>query len=188
MEIYLLRHTTPDIDRSVCYGQLDVNVTESFAEEVDRLRDLLEGLSFDACVSSPLLRCRLLAEALFTDITQEPRIKELDFGEWEGIPWSKVDRETRKVWMTDFVENTVPGGESYRVMYERCEEFWLELLQQPYQRVAIVAHGGSIRSFLLRVLGMPLKNLYHFDLNFGSLSMIEVDKERHRERVMFLNR
>ena len=35
MEIYLIRHTTPKIEKGICYGQADLNVADSFEEEIN---------------------------------------------------------------------------------------------------------------------------------------------------------
>ena len=42
MEIYLVRHTTPAIEKGVCYGQTDLNVAETFEEEVELVLKNLE--------------------------------------------------------------------------------------------------------------------------------------------------
>lgn len=188
VEVYLVRHTTPAIDRGTCYGQLDVGVTESFEDELMRLCEHLPLDKEWVCYASPLLRCALLARTLRGEgeVHWDDRIKELSFGEWEGLPWSEIDAEVRAAWMKDFAENKTPGGESYREMYERCEAFWADLLEQDHEQVVIVAHGGSIRALLMRVLNIPLSNLYHFELEFGSVSKIQV--HRGREKVMFINR
>jgi len=34
MEIYLIRHTTPDVAKGICYGQTDLDVANTFEEEV----------------------------------------------------------------------------------------------------------------------------------------------------------
>jgi len=35
MKVHLIRHTTPDIDSGVCYGQTDLEVANTFADERD---------------------------------------------------------------------------------------------------------------------------------------------------------
>lgn len=188
MDVYLVRHTTPNIAKGTCYGQLDVDVTASFDEELARLREHLPLDEEWVCYASPLQRCAKLARALRGEgeIHFDDRLKELAFGEWEGLLWSEIDSDVRAEWMKDFTENQAPGGESYRELYQRCEAFWSDLLSQPNEHVVVVAHGGSIRSLVMRVLDIPLPNLYHFDLGFGSVSKIQVHKGR--EKVMFLNR
>lgn len=44
MRLHFIRHTRPDIARGVCYGQSDIPLAASFAEEagIKDLRDLIE--------------------------------------------------------------------------------------------------------------------------------------------------
>src|SRR5580692_7160561 len=63
-EIYLIRHTTPAIGKGICYGQSDLDITSSFREEADLIRQHIpDYIRF--IHSSPLRRCALLAEYLF---------------------------------------------------------------------------------------------------------------------------
>ena len=57
--LYLIRHTTPDIAHGICYGQLDINLSESFEYEVNAVLKLLPAL--DLVITSPLQRCKKLA-------------------------------------------------------------------------------------------------------------------------------
>ena len=43
MEIWLVRHTTPKIGKGIAYGQADLDVTEDYTTERDRIKELLEG-------------------------------------------------------------------------------------------------------------------------------------------------
>ena len=38
MEIYLIRHTTPNIAKGICYGQTDLDITDTFEQEVVRIK------------------------------------------------------------------------------------------------------------------------------------------------------
>ena len=44
MEIYLVRHTTPDVAKGICYGQADIDVTATFLAEAAGHNDLLAQL------------------------------------------------------------------------------------------------------------------------------------------------
>lgn len=35
MKIYLIRHTTPHIEKGICYGQTDLDVAETFNNEAE---------------------------------------------------------------------------------------------------------------------------------------------------------
>ena len=68
MRLHFIRHTRPDIARGVCYGQSDIPLAASFAEEAEdvraRLNERLEGRTPTRIYSSPLSRCRRLRAAL----------------------------------------------------------------------------------------------------------------------------
>jgi alpha-ribazole phosphatase len=63
MEIYLIRHTTPLIEKGQIYGRNDVALAESFPEEKDQIIKQLPA-TFDAIYSSPSSRCTLLSAAI----------------------------------------------------------------------------------------------------------------------------
>ena len=92
-EIYLIRHTTPQVEKGVCYGFTDVEVASSFDDELKEVKRKLRGIQFSHLYSSPLNRCRQLAENLDKNIIFDNRLKELNFGQMEMIAYSKMDQE-----------------------------------------------------------------------------------------------
>ena len=56
MRIHLIRHTTPDIKKGLCYGQTDLDVTDTFEQEKEHVLSKLLG-EYDAVFTSPLQRC-----------------------------------------------------------------------------------------------------------------------------------
>ena len=62
MEIYLVRHTKPFINKGVCYGQMDIPIDETlFMQSAKTVLDSLPA-KVDAIYSSPLIRCSFLAK------------------------------------------------------------------------------------------------------------------------------
>src|SRR5919112_6388007 len=114
MELYLIRHTTPDITKGLCYGQSDLDVTDSFEPEAQCIRPHVPP-HISHVFSSPLQRCRKLAEYLFPaqPIVFDDRLKEINCGFWEMKLWDEIDKEHLRSWMDDFVHTSMPGGESY---------------------------------------------------------------------------
>ena len=176
MEIYLIRHTKPDIAKGVCYGQADLDVVESFEEEAACIKEHLPE-HFDAVYSSPLKRCRQLAERLFPDysIRFDDRIKEINCGDWELKKWDDIEQEHLKRWMNDFVNECTPSGESYTHLYDRVVQFF-ESLDGEGQRIAIVSHGGVIRSLLSYIEAVALKDSFkQFSIHYGCV--VRIDKK-----------
>ena len=169
-EIYLIRHTTPAVEKGICYGQTDLDVTESFLEEAEMiLRSLPPGIS--AVYSSPLQRCTRLAEYLFPGlpVRLRPGLMELHCGSWEMRGWDSLPKEEIDPWMEDFVNVRVPGGESYIELYQRVNRCWGEIVETGADSaIAVVAHGGVIRSILAGLTGTSLVDSFKaFSLHYG---------------------
>ena len=197
-EIYLIRHTTPAVEKGICYGQTDLDVTESFAEEAEMI---LRSLPSDIVMvySSPLKRCARLAEHLFpgVPVLLRPELMELDCGSWEMCGWDSLPKEEVDPWMEDFVNVRVPGGESYIDLYGRVMGCWGEIAGD--DRVgrdgaggeglgedraggdgvaAVVAHGGVIRSILASITGTPLVDSFKaFALHYGCVVRVRPGAE-----------
>ena len=77
----------------------------------------------DRLVSSPLERCRRLAERIgaargLVPVVDE-RLREFDFGTWEGVPWESIPRAELDAWAADFLHARPHGGESVQMLHER---------------------------------------------------------------------
>ncbi len=185
--IYLIRHTTPAVAKGICYGQTDLDITESFAEEAEAIRRHLPS-GITAVYSSPLQRCSRLARHLFPDHspTLLDQLMEVHCGEWEMRSWDELPKEEVDPWMADFVQVRIPGGESYLDLHQRVTQCW-EMIRATMTKagagagdeangdvagsggdVAIVAHGGVIRSILSGISGTPLIDSFKvFSLHYG---------------------
>lgn len=174
MSIYLIRHTTPLIEKGLCYGQLDIDVTDSFPEEAELIKNALPE-EIEQVYSSPLIRCHKLAGYLFPghEISLEPNLMELACGEWEGIHWDAIPSEVIDPWMKDFVNVCIPGGESYVQMHKRVTECFTRIAEGP-KPVAIVTHGGVIRSILAHITKTPLADSFGaFKITYGCVMQLQ---------------
>lgn len=142
MKIYLIRHTSVAVPKSMCYGQTDVPLNASFADEARIVKESLKDIRPETVYSSPLTRCTRLANFCgFTDALLDNRLKELHFGDWEEQEWDKIDMS---VWKTDWINTPAPNGESFAQMYQRVSSFFNELKERTYDTVLIFTHGGVI--------------------------------------------
>ncbi len=185
MDIYLIRHTKTDTPKGLCYGQSDVKLTDSFFEEVCQLQRKLPELHADSLVfSSPLTRCKQLAERLSDNVSTDVRLLELDFGDWEGKPFNEIDGEVLQQWTDDFVNGSPPNGESFNDLCQRASSFWQDLIDemQASQQVLIITHAGVIRALLAHILKLPPANAFQFRVDVGS-----VHKFQHLDNYTFIN-
>lgn len=169
-DIYLIRHTTPAVAKGICYGQTDLDITESFAAEAGIIRRHLPE-NIGLVYSSPLQRCSRLARHLFPahSLSLENNLMEVFCGDWEMRHWDELPKEEIEPWMTDFVNVRIPGGESYTDLHDRVNRCWSAITEKAKESsVAIVAHGGVIRSILSGITGTPLINSFKaFSLYYG---------------------
>ena len=189
MEIYLVRHTTPAVEKGVCYGQANLDVTASFHSEAAIIRQHLP-VNATAVYSSPLIRCKQLAEHLYSghNIQLKDELMEIDCGKWELKVWDAIPKHEIDPWMNDLLNVRIPSGESYTDVYERVKKCFNKIveLHQPgnyngqvsaesmdFTRTVIVSHGGVIRSILSHITNTPLVDSFKvFTLHYGCVIKI----------------
>lgn len=189
MEVYLIRHTSPQIAKGICYGQSDIPLSELFADESERLLHNLPD-DIDIVYSSPLSRCYKLAELIKTkeSIVSDKRLLELNFGDWEMKKWDEIGQQELNEWMQDFVNIQVPNGESFIDLNNRVNHFIDELIKNSHQRVAIVTHAGVIRSFIIKILDIQLKNAFKITVDYSSVTKINIGSDNCLNSLMTLNK
>jgi alpha-ribazole phosphatase len=187
MEIYVVRHTRVNIASNVCYGQTDVPLADSFEAEAAEVRQKLPPLTGSLVYSSPLSRCRKLAEQLHDGIIQfDPRLMEFHFGDWELKRWDEIPAIHFKTWAEDFVKLCCPGGESFQELFTRTAAFWEELRQQHAELALVVTHGGLIRALFAYMLQIPLEHAMRINMDYGGVSKIQLNE--YGPIVHYINR
>jgi alpha-ribazole phosphatase len=177
MEIHLIRHTTPIIDKNVCYGQSDVLLKDTFQEEAERVLEKLPR-NADVIYTSPFIRCIKLAEriaqAFSLPIKKDDRLKEMNFGAWEMKRWDDIDKEALMKWMNDYQNERCPQGESYFDLVIRLKEFFNEIKHNQYQSVIVVTHAGVIKSSNVILGQRSLKDAMSTKVEFGSILTMRI--------------
>ncbi|MEN8122156.1 MAG: alpha-ribazole phosphatase [Bacteroidota bacterium] len=171
--IVLIRHTKVAIEKGICYGQSDIKLANSFEIEKRALQTKIKPKEFDIIYSSPLTRCKTLADALFQnkDIIYDDRLMELNFGDWEGKHWDDISKTYQaKIFFKDYVQTACPGGESYQDLINRVSSFYDEIkLKHSGKHVAIICHGGSIRAFICAIEGISPQQAFSRKIAYGQV-------------------
>ena len=138
--------------------ELNARGREQAKESGELLRDLFardhrEPTDFDY-VASPLKRARETMEILRATLgldrhayRTDDRLMEISYGEWEGLTLPEIDarmpgvlaERERDKW--DFAP---PGGESYRALTSRINEWYVSLTRD----TVVAAHGGGVRALM----------------------------------------
>ncbi len=180
--LYFVRHAPTAADKGQIVGHHDVALSHAGASESIRFADALTALWTGPpprIVSSNLSRAIATAAPLADRWNVAPatdeRLREVDFGSWEGRTWADVeqsDGDALSAWMADWVETHPPGGESFADLHIRASDWLAE--QTSGEPLLIVAHAGSIRALLCAALKLPLASAFSFDiahLRMGRLDM-----------------
>ena len=120
MKIYLMRHTSVLLNGNEhCYGFTDVDVRDTFEEEAAAACARLKGLDPEAVFTSPLQRAaKLAAFCGYPDAIRDDRLKEMNFGDWEGKSWEEIlDTTDIEAFFRRYIDEPVSGGESQREQF-----------------------------------------------------------------------
>lgn len=175
INLYLVRHTTPAVEKGICYGQTDLGLADTFPTEAATIQASLPDWKTGEVqvYSSPLQRCYRLASHLFPDqtITRDERIQELDFGDWEMQAWSDIDQTDLHKWMNNFVHAVVPNGESYAQLEQRVKAFHRDILQNAKSNhIVVCTHAGVLHTYLAYLDGISInETLGKRKIEYGEL-------------------
>jgi broad specificity phosphatase PhoE len=166
--IYFVRHGETDWNAEArLQGQRDVPLNDLGrvqAEEAGaRLRGLVPRTEDLDYVASPLLRTREAMELMREAISlhrngyrRDDRLKELTFGEWEGLTWKEIralDPENAAARERNKWGFVPPRGESYAMLAERIAPVFQDFTRD----TVLVSHGGVARA-MLAILGAAPKS------------------------------
>ena len=157
--IVLIRHpVVSEAYRGVCYGRLDVPLSE---RGVTQIAGIVASLTVVTAVAySGASRARVLAEAIAVhfgiESSVDVRLAERDFGAWEGRSWDDIFAETGDAMMgmvTDPATWHPPGGETTFQLRDRVLAWYREQTSP----VVAVTHGGPIAALLGTLGGHPVE-------------------------------
>lgn len=156
----------------------------------------LADTKIDAVYASPMKRVQQTMAPLLEQRGLEPTIvpdlREMDFGDWTGYRWDEVQEKfgvSAFDWLEIIEEAGIPNGESAQHLIDRVQPALLKILHDNANRtVAIFCHGGIIRVMLALLLEMPLKRMAHFNVEYGSISVVEVQPaKKHAVEIELMN-
>ena len=190
--ILLIRHAAHvELGRTLTGRRRDVALSGEGLEQAEIVADLLGVEPLAAVYSSPRERAyytaRAIAEQHELKVQIADGIDEVDFGEWTGLSFDRLEGDPLwDQWNTARSIARPPQGES---MEEACRRAVAQVeeiaAQHPDQLIAMVSHCDIIRGLIAFYLGLPLDNLLRFDIDPASVSRLVVGS--WGARVMSMN-
>lgn len=172
MKLTLIRHTSVDVPKGICYGKTDVRVSPTYSSEMEQVRNGLGHKNFEAIFSSPLQRCTRLASDIFSEanIGIDTRLTELDFGAWEMMSWDTIYQTRKgKEWFADYVNTPCLKGESFSGLIKRCESFLTFLRESNLHDIAVFTHAGVIRALLSINQDITPEETFYVPVPYGQI-------------------
>jgi probable phosphoglycerate mutase len=130
-------------------GWTDVGLDEFGVRQAAALGSQIRADAFGSIWTSDLGRAVATAGHAGWAASADARLREIDFGELEGLTWTGLSAEVRQALAT-FDGFVAPGGESTAAFITRLREFLDGLSPGSH---LVVTHGGVIRA-VLRICGV----------------------------------
>ena len=182
MELYLVRHTSVNIPKGLCYGQSEVPLNETFIQEASIVKSKLLPISFYSIFSSPSSRCTSLSEYCNYAHITDNRLMEMNFGKWEMQQWDKIEDNRLQKWFDNKRETPATNGESFNEMYKRVSLFLDEVQTSHFsrtkpaepQRILVFTHAGFILCAKIYAGIVSFKDAFSSVPGFGSITIISL--------------
>lgn len=113
-------------------------------------------------LTGPERRARQTASLLGLQAVTEPRLADLDCGQWRGEALANIVPAELEVWLTQ-PANAPHGGESIADLIARVRG-WLDSLTGDTLRTVAVTHPAVIRAAILLALDAQAKSFWRIDI------------------------
>jgi alpha-ribazole phosphatase len=166
MNLYMIRHGQTAASRENRFsGSSDPPLTavgEAMAEAFARA---YASLTWESIYTSPMLRTRQTANALARLTNLQPVVedglREVDYGEWEGLVQEEVKARWPRAfeyWAADVASRGTPGGETAFQVAARAMRV-VEGIRTRHEQgnVLIVSHKATLRVITCALLGLDVR-------------------------------
>lgn len=193
MHLDLLRHGETTFSHTL-RGHLDDELTEQgWLQMQSTIQQALNAqMHWDVIISSPLQRCQKFAVALAQQLERplllHSDIKEMFFGDWEGVSTQTI-YETEPELLANFwqfpTQYHAPNGESFAQFQQRVmhgvNRIYTEMQQNHWHRALVVTHGGVIKLLTCLARQQALDDLLKMPAELGKIYSLELMIHRDNE-------
>lgn len=185
---YLVRHGESVANTKGIYqGQtFNAPLSDMGKLQAKALAKYFESLEIKKIIASPLLRAKQTAQEVADlkkiNVVNSMEVIETNHGEWEGVNKKIIEKkwpDIYKTWMETPADAKFPKGETFLETQERIIKWW-ESVTKNEEDTLVITHDNIIRILVANVLGLPLNNIWKFELNPAAVTIIETNGNNHR--------
>ena len=191
-----MRHGQTEWNASRRYqGRSDIPLSDEGRAQAQALSRGLASHVFDAVYASDLIRAietaRIIAAPHGLNVQSDPRIREFDFGAWEGLTWPEIVERwpafaDQGATAAKFYQPE--GGERFEDVCVRVEQFLDDLRRTNHEHVLVVTHAGVLHA-VLEVLGSSIQDRPGdgLSVSFSQASVTRIAMDGEQARIITLN-
>ncbi|MGW7587085.1 bifunctional RNase H/acid phosphatase [Kitasatospora sp. NPDC054768] len=181
----LLRHgetpLTPE-KRFSGSGGSDPELSDKGRWQAERAAEALAARgSVQAVVASPMRRTRQTAETvaarLGLEVRYEDGLREVDFGDWEGLTFAEVRErypDDLTAWLGSAKARPTGSGESFTTLTHRAGVARDKILARyAGKTVLVVSHVSPIKTLVRLAIGAPPDSMYRMELSAASICAVQ---------------
>ena len=184
MNLIILRHAESNWNKKgIFQGQKNHKLSSNGLIQASKIHFGLKGIPVDYIYSSDLERAKKTAQILNSklnvpiEITEN--IREIGFGQWEGLKRNEVQAkypDEFNEWIRNgLILEKIQDAETLNDLTGRLIQFIadVKLKHTDDKTILIVSHGGTIRILAKMLLGIPVEQSISMSTNNTGISIIE---------------
>lgn len=190
MKLYITRHSKTIWNQEMrLQGWQDSKLTSQGINDALELKKELATIHIDKVYTSPLSRALETTKILFEEYEIDDRIKEMNFGDFEGKEIAKIKNTTEYInlWQHPQDDVKLPNGETYLEVKTRLNDFLDDIYKKhSNESVFITIHGMLYVILMSIILELPTNRIYEINSSIvQGCSLTLVEREKDNYRVIF---
>lgn len=180
--LFLVRHGIVESNSTGrLWGHTDIPLCADGIQQAWKVCERLSREKIAIIYSSDLRRsldtATIIASPHQLSMVSCPELREINFGRFEGMTFEEIKNcypEAEKLWAGANPELSFPDGESLKALSNRIDHFVDRLSEYGLKdTVLVVAHGGSLRMLLCRLMGFDLSHWWQISITHASITILD---------------
>lgn len=178
--IYLIRHGETEWNlKKKTQGQSESNLSSKGIKQAQKAGIFLENKKIDKIYTSDLKRAvhtaNLINEYINKEIIESKNLREMHFGQWEGINVRELYNDNNYIeWLKNPINVNIKDGENLKDLSKRAKAFLENDLNKEDDTILIVSHTAFLKVLILELLGISLEHFKNLKMNNTGISRIDI--------------
>ena len=186
IKLILVRHAqTTDNETFKLSGHIDSKISKIGRIQINCITKHLKDVNIDKIYTTTSSRTKdtilEISKLKNIDIIENENLKEINFGDFEGLGFEFIQREYPEEFekmINEGFDYKYPQGESLKDTFYRVSKKLDNLMKDKDSKtILICSHGGTIRNIISYLLTNDYKYHWNFKIDNSSVSIIEIDNK-----------